>query len=127
MQGKRFVLDFDLARLQLRIIQHVVDHRHQVLGRLSCVVQNFLPRRALIHPVHEHGVEAQNGIHRRAHFVANVGNELFTQSGCPQQFLAFLLQFNPPLQPIAIRLAVQNVIQNHHPNDQQHGHCVGAE
>ena len=40
-QGEGFALHLDLACLQLRIVEHIVDDGEQMVGRLARVVQNF--------------------------------------------------------------------------------------
>ena len=88
-QRKGFGLHIDVAGLQLRVVQHVVDDGQQVVGRLTCVVQNFEGLGVICHTLEQHVVEAKNGVHGCAEFVADSGNELFTHGRCAKQLLTF--------------------------------------
>ena len=77
-QFKGFRLNHQMTRLRLRIVQDVVDHRHQVIGRLARVVEHFAGLGLVTQAGQQQSIEAQNGVHRCAQFMADGGDEMFT-------------------------------------------------
>jgi hypothetical protein len=111
----------------LRVIQHVVDDRHQVVGRLAGVGQDFLRTRFVVHAFYQQAVEAQDRIHGCTQLVADRGNEVLTQFECLLQLLLFFLQLLLPQAAFAQGRPVLSVVHQGH-QDQHHGdHGKGGE
>ena len=56
----------DMARLQLRVVQHIVDHREQMVSRPLCVLQHHLGFGFIAHLPQQQAIEAQDGVHGSA-------------------------------------------------------------
>ena len=74
IEGKITVLQFQLAGLDLRKVKNVIDDRQQVPPGSVDLLQPFSLRRRDAIALQQVG-KAKDGIHRRADFVAHVGQE----------------------------------------------------
>ena len=114
-QVKGFGLNGQLPRLQLRVVQNVVDHRHQVVCRLACVVEHLEGLGLVLHTGQQQGVEAQDGIHGGAQLMAYGGNEMLPHGRGVLQLLSFGLELLLVIAAFFKGLAVHVVInQGHH-------------
>ena len=97
------VLQFQPARLHLGEIQYVVDDAEQGLCRRVNLVDVVVLARVQSAAQRQIG-HAQNGVHRRADFVAHVGQETRFRVGCVLRLLSRHLQL--PLN----RMAPANIV-----------------
>ena len=64
-QSESFGVRSETPGQELRVVQHIIDDRHQVIGRLARVLQNFKRAGIMRHPLDQQTVEAQNRIQWR--------------------------------------------------------------
>ena len=100
-QSESFGVRSQTPRQELRVVQHIVDDRHQVIGRLTRMFQNFLRSGFVLHPLDQQTVEAQNRIHGRAKLMADGGNKVLAHLLCLLQFSLFFLQLLLPQSAFA--------------------------
>ena len=120
-QSKGFGPGRQTPCIELRIIQHIVDDGHQMIGRLTRVLQNLPCTGFVGHLIQQERVEAQNGVHGCAQLVADGGNEVLPSLDRVDQFLAFFLQLPLTLFHLSQSLSVLVVVNQRH-DDQHTGH-----
>src|SRR5262249_25079821 len=87
--------DNQLAGLDLRQIEHVIDESEQVLAvglKSSEYAEHLFGRLTVSAVCHQFGV-AQNGVERRAQFVTHIGEKLRFVLACLLKLAALLLDF----------------------------------
>ena len=92
VQRHAFDARLETALLNLRIVQHIVDHSHQVVGRLAGVVEHLERFGLALNLGQQQGVEAQNRVHRCAQLVAHCGDEVLAHLQRQLQLVAFGLK-----------------------------------
>ena len=92
-QLKGFGVYTQFARLELRIVQYIVDHGEQMLTRLLGELQYLHGLGISSLGGLEQVIKAHDGVHGGAQFMADGGNELVTNIRYCLQLLAFDFEF----------------------------------
>ncbi len=125
------LLEGELARLDLREIEHVVDHGEQDLGRAFRHVQVLALHRLQIGAQHQIG-HAKHAVHRRADLMAHIREERAFRSRGDLGGLFRVLQLVGPLvhEPLELllacfqRLHAQPVTAGEREPERQHGERI---
>jgi len=124
-QLEGFRMDDQLAGLQLRVIQDVVDHRHQMIGRLARVVEHLERFGPVLHAGQQQGIEAQNRVHRRAQLMAHGANEIFAHLQGVFERLTLTFELSLVVAAVLQGLPVLPLVNERHDDEHARDHAEG--